>query len=99
MLILSAIQIACTILYFVIETSRLRKHTFALLETFKKISITNLKNDSNPPKKVISNKKNNNKDNPSSKLKLNKDIILSNSINEKNKNKSVEGIKGRNNYS
>ena len=84
MLILSAIQIACTILYFVIETSRLRKHTFALLETFKKISSTNLKYDSNPPKKVISNnKKNNNKDKLSSKLKLNKDIILSNSINNK----------------
>ena len=68
--------------YFVKDTLKIKKHCFSLFKTFKTFSNTDMKNYANPPKKPISNSKNM-KEIPSSKLTLNKDIILVNSINNK----------------
>ena len=86
MLILSIGQIACMTLYFVLGISKLRKHTFSLLEAYKKITNDNDINDANPPKKQISNKKSN----------LDNDIILMNTINTK-KNEKQNDIKNSDN--
>ena len=86
MLILSIGQIACMTLYFVLGISKIRKHTFSLLEAYKKITNDNDINDANPPKKQISNKKSN----------LDNDIILMNTINTK-KNEKQNDIKNSDN--
>jgi hypothetical protein len=86
MLILSIGQIACMTLYFVLDISKIRKHTFSLLEAYKKITNDNDINDANPPKKQISNKKSN----------LDNDIILMNTINTK-KNEKQNDIKNSDN--
>ena len=95
MLILSAVQIGCMTFYFVKDTQKIKKHCFSLFKTFKTFSNTNMKNYANPPKKPISNNKNM-KEIPSSKLTLNKDIILVNSINNK-LNKKEDTIKNEDN--
>ena len=86
MLILSVGQIACMILYFVTGIKKIRKHTFALYDAFKKYKKGKINNDSNPPKKNISNKKSDDKDikeSGSSKADMKKDPILTNNINKK----------------
>ena len=87
MLILSAVQIGCMALYFVMDVLKIKKHVFSLFKTFKSFSSTNMKNVSNPPKKPINNKRNM-KENPSSKINLKKDLILVNSINNKSTKKA-----------
>ena len=88
-LILTFCQIGCTILYFVRGIKILTKHTYSLFEAFKKYDKTTIQNEANPPKKTISNSKNNNKDIPSSQLDLKKDIILVNKMNKKTEKETI----------
>ena len=88
MLLFTIGQIACTVLYFILDIEKIKKHVFSLFRAFKKYSNNNMKIEANPPKRNLRNLKISNKENVSSKSDLNKDIILVNTINKKEKEKS-----------
>ena len=88
MLLFTIGQIACTVLYFVLDIEKIKKHAISLFRAFKKYSNNNMKIEANPPKRNLKNQNIANKENVSSKSDLKKDIILVNTINKKEKEKS-----------
>jgi hypothetical protein len=85
LVIFTASQIACMILYFILGIPKITKHAYSLFESFKNFSKNNNIIEANPPKRPIIN----------SKLKLKKELIKENKnrISNKKSEKSEKSEK------